>query len=77
MTFDSREVMDHLRAQTIRVRAAKNGCVTPSMMASRSFINTDVIGIVENPRKRYMVEKRVSPTIIRRRLKSKVFGIAK
>ena len=76
MMNSEKDFRDFFNAQTRKVRAGNRGCVTPSMLAERDFVNTKVIGVVENPNKEVVVETRVSPTIIRRRLKSKVFGIA-
>lgn len=77
--MESNEIREHFRVQTIKVgcnAVGKVRCITPSMMAERAFKDTEVVGIVENPKKKYMIETRVSPTLIRRRLKSRVFGIA-
>lgn len=72
----SGEIQVCFHQHTTSVRAAHRGCVTPSMMAERGFYDIKVVGIVENPRKKFIVETRITPTTIRRRLKSRVFGIA-
>jgi len=71
MTFNSAEIRAHFHEQTAKVRAAKGRYVTPAMI---KFANSKVVGIVELVERKE--EKRVSPTIIRRKIKSKVFGIA-
>lgn len=76
MTSTSKEIRDCFFAHTIKVRAAKGRYVTPAMMSTHKFVNTDVVGIVEGCHTTTVVKKRVSPTIVRKRVVSAVVGIA-